>query len=39
MGTEGIPACRQFTLEELMEATNSFHNSTIIGEGSYGKVS
>lgn len=38
MGTEGIPACRQFTLEELMEATNSFHNSTIIGEGSYGKL-
>ncbi|KAJ6418112.1 hypothetical protein OIU84_001490 [Salix udensis] len=35
---KGLPACRSFTLEELKEATDSFNNSTILGDGSYGKL-
>ncbi|KAL7191730.1 hypothetical protein ACSBR2_023753 [Camellia fascicularis] len=38
LGTEGIPLCRLFSLEELMEATNNFDKSTLMGEGSYGKL-
>ncbi|GMP34084.1 hypothetical protein CsSME_00007114 [Camellia sinensis var. sinensis] len=38
LGMEGIPLCRLFSLEELMEATNNFDKSTLMGEGSYGKL-
>ncbi|KAL9439006.1 hypothetical protein AB3S75_024630 [Citrus x aurantiifolia] len=38
LGSEGLPACRSFTLEELKEATNNFDMSAIMGEGSYGKL-
>ena len=37
-GTEGMPLCRLFSLEELMEATKNFDKSSLLGEGSYGKV-
>ncbi|KAI3499549.1 hypothetical protein L1887_35352 [Cichorium endivia] len=38
LGTEGIPVHRLFSFEELKEATNNFHGSTLIGEGSTGKI-
>ncbi|CAL1391489.1 unnamed protein product [Linum trigynum] len=38
LGTQGSPACRVFSLEELKEATNFFHSSSFMGEGSSGKV-
>ncbi|XP_023729640.1 probable inactive leucine-rich repeat receptor-like protein kinase At3g03770 isoform X2 [Lactuca sativa] len=38
LGTEGIPVHRLFSFEELKEATNNFHRSTLIGEGSTGKI-
>ncbi|KAI9384679.1 hypothetical protein POPTR_012G095600v4 [Populus trichocarpa] len=38
LGIQGLPACRSFTLEELKEATNNFNNSSILGDGSYGKL-
>ncbi|KAJ6882452.1 inactive leucine-rich repeat receptor-like protein kinase [Populus alba x Populus x berolinensis] len=38
MGIQGLPACRSFTLEELKEATNNFNSSSILGDGSYGKL-
>ncbi|XAR50315.1 Non-specific serine/threonine protein kinase [Bertholletia excelsa] len=38
LGAEGIPPCRLFSLEELMEATNHFDKSSLLGEGSYGKL-
>ncbi|OMO71731.1 hypothetical protein COLO4_28078 [Corchorus olitorius] len=38
LGTQGLPACRSFTIEELNEATNNFDNSAFLGEGSYGKL-
>ncbi|KAM7254258.1 hypothetical protein ACFE04_031940 [Oxalis oulophora] len=38
LGSESFPACRPFTLEELKEATNTFHSSALIGEGSFGKL-
>ncbi|KAF3436853.1 hypothetical protein FNV43_RR19606 [Rhamnella rubrinervis] len=38
LGTQGLPVCRSFSLEELMEATNNFDNSAFIGEGLYGKL-
>lgn len=38
LGTEGMPLCRLFSFEELTEATNNFDKSTILGEGTYGKV-
>ena len=38
LGTEGMPLCRLFSLEELMEATKNFDKSNLLGEGSYGKV-
>ncbi|KAF7136167.1 hypothetical protein RHSIM_Rhsim08G0188300 [Rhododendron simsii] len=38
LGSEGIQGCRLFSLEELMEATNNFDKSCIMGESSYGKI-
>ncbi|GAV56521.1 Pkinase domain-containing protein/LRR_4 domain-containing protein/LRR_7 domain-containing protein [Cephalotus follicularis] len=38
LGTECLPVCRQFTLEELKEVTNNFDNSGFMGEGSCGKL-
>ncbi|EEF51813.1 leucine-rich repeat protein, putative [Ricinus communis] len=38
LGTQGLPVCRPFTLEELKEATRNFDNAIILGEGFYGKV-
>ncbi|KAI3501993.1 hypothetical protein L1887_30023 [Cichorium endivia] len=38
LGTEEIPVHKLFSFEELKEATNNFHGSTLIGEGSTGKI-
>ncbi|KAG4190799.1 hypothetical protein ERO13_A07G052100v2 [Gossypium hirsutum] len=38
LGTQSLPPCRSFTLEELNQATNNFDNSAFLGEGSYGKL-
>ena len=38
IGGLGLPSYRTFSLEELEEATNNFHSSTLIGEGSQGQV-
>lgn len=38
LGSEGIPVHRLFSFEELKDATKNFHRSTLIGEGSTGKV-
>lgn len=38
LGTQGSPAYRLFSLEELNEATNDFDRSTLMGYGSIGKV-
>ncbi|XP_015582446.2 probable inactive leucine-rich repeat receptor-like protein kinase At3g03770 [Ricinus communis] len=38
LGTQGLPVCRPFTLEELKEATRNFDNAIILGEGFYGKL-
>ncbi|KAL8506476.1 hypothetical protein ACS0TY_017390 [Phlomoides rotata] len=38
-GFQGGPPHRPFLLDELKAATNSFDNSTLMGEGSTGKVS
>ncbi|CBI15635.3 unnamed protein product, partial [Vitis vinifera] len=38
LGTEGVPVCRVFSLEELREATNNFDRSTFMGDGSNGKL-
>ncbi|XP_022923622.1 probable inactive leucine-rich repeat receptor-like protein kinase At3g03770 [Cucurbita moschata] len=38
LGIQGLPLCRTFSLEEIKEATGNFHDSTIIGDGSYGKL-
>lgn len=35
---QGLPGCRAFSLEELVDATRNFDNSAFLGEGSYGKV-
>lgn len=37
-GTQGIPAYRVFSLEELKEATSNFDGSALMGEGSRGKI-
>ncbi|GAB2269705.1 hypothetical protein Dimus_004627 [Dionaea muscipula] len=37
-GTQEIPQCRVFSIDELNEATNNFDSSTLIGEGSRGKM-
>lgn len=39
-GTEDLPVCRQFTLEEIVQATKNFDKTAILGESSlYGTVS
>ena len=38
LGTQGSPASRLFSLEELKEATNNFDQSAFMGYGSIGKV-
>lgn len=38
LGTQGTPVHRLFTSEELKNATSNFDVSTLIGEGSNGKV-
>ncbi|MFS7971563.1 putative protein kinase RLK-Pelle-LRR-VI-1 family [Helianthus anomalus] len=38
LATEGIPEHRLFSFEELKDATNNFHSSTLIGQGSTGKI-
>ena len=38
LGTQTVPTCRQFSIEELKEATKNFDLSAYIGQGSIGKV-
>ncbi|KAL5750736.1 hypothetical protein ACOSP7_025339 [Xanthoceras sorbifolium] len=38
LGSQSLPECRPFTLEELKEVTNNFEETAFIGEGSYGKL-
>ncbi|KAK2978180.1 hypothetical protein RJ640_030353 [Escallonia rubra] len=38
LGTQGIPVHRLFSFSELKEATNNFDKSTVLGEGSNGKL-
>ncbi|XVF60083.1 hypothetical protein PTKIN_Ptkin08bG0015000 [Pterospermum kingtungense] len=38
LGIQGALVCRQFSLEELKEATNNFDSSMFMGEGSTGKL-
>ncbi|KAI3761412.1 hypothetical protein L1987_51828 [Smallanthus sonchifolius] len=38
LGTGGMPVHRLFSFEELKDATRNFHRSTLIGEGSTGKI-
>ncbi|TQD71901.1 hypothetical protein C1H46_042573 [Malus baccata] len=38
VGTQGLPACRIFSMEELMEATKNFDSTALLGEGSYGRL-
>ncbi|CAK8566243.1 unnamed protein product [Lathyrus sativus] len=38
LGREDLPPCRSYSLEELMNATNNFDNSTFLGENIYGKL-
>eukprot|EP00268_Persea_americana_P020903 TRINITY_DN20950_c0_g1_i1.p1 TRINITY_DN20950_c0_g1~~TRINITY_DN20950_c0_g1_i1.p1 ORF type:complete len:801 (+),score=138.52 TRINITY_DN20950_c0_g1_i1:641-3043(+) len=38
LGTQGSPASRLFSLEELKEATNNFDQSAFMGYGSIGKL-
>ncbi|KAJ8747966.1 hypothetical protein K2173_007853 [Erythroxylum novogranatense] len=38
LGPQGLPPCRSFTLEEIKEATKNFDSSTVLGEGSNGKL-
>ncbi|RDY13334.1 putative inactive leucine-rich repeat receptor-like protein kinase, partial [Mucuna pruriens] len=38
LGTQTTPTCRQFSIEELKEATKNFDLSTYIGQGSIGKL-
>lgn len=38
LGTQGMPSHRLFTSEEIKNATSNFDVSTLIGEGSNGKV-
>ncbi|KAL0887934.1 hypothetical protein Bca101_011917 [Brassica carinata] len=35
---QGVPSCRSFSFEELKEATDGFHSSRLLGEGSLGKL-
>ncbi|CAI9099296.1 OLC1v1036086C2 [Oldenlandia corymbosa var. corymbosa] len=38
LGALGLPPYRTFSLEEIEEATNNFHSSTLTDEGSHGQV-
>ncbi|CAJ1947604.1 unnamed protein product [Sphenostylis stenocarpa] len=38
LGTQTTPTCRQFSIEELKEATKNFDLSNYIGQGSIGKL-
>lgn len=38
LGSLGLPQYRPFALEEIEEATNNFDESTLLGEGSNGKL-
>ncbi|KAM7475724.1 hypothetical protein LguiB_022967 [Lonicera macranthoides] len=38
LGAQSTPVHRSFTFDELKEATNSFDKSTLMGEGSNGKL-
>ncbi|XP_027925356.1 probable inactive leucine-rich repeat receptor-like protein kinase At3g03770 [Vigna unguiculata] len=38
LGTQTVPTCRQFSIEELKEATKNFDLSAYIGQGSIGKM-
>ncbi|KAF8390614.1 hypothetical protein HHK36_025141 [Tetracentron sinense] len=38
LGTQGVPIYRLYTLEELMDATNNFDQSTSMGEGPEGSI-
>ncbi|KAL0342330.1 UNVERIFIED_CONTAM: putative inactive leucine-rich repeat receptor-like protein kinase [Sesamum calycinum] len=38
LGSQGTPAHRSFSLDELKAATNNFDKSTLMGEGSTGKI-
>ena len=38
LGGMGFPQFRVFSMDELYKATDYFHDSTLIGEGSHGKV-
>ncbi|XP_028765044.1 probable inactive leucine-rich repeat receptor-like protein kinase At3g03770 [Neltuma alba] len=38
LGKEELPVCRPYSLEELKQATNNFHDSTFMGENLYGKL-
>lgn len=38
LGAVGILAYRTYVLGELIEATNNFHRSTCMGDGSHGQV-
>ncbi|KAK9170170.1 hypothetical protein Syun_002310 [Stephania yunnanensis] len=37
-GALGLPSYRAFSLDELEGATNNFHTSTFLGEGSHGQM-
>jgi len=34
LGTQTTPTCRQFSIQDLKEATKNFNLSTCIGDGS-----
>ncbi|KAJ4882844.1 Leucine-rich repeat protein kinase family protein [Raphanus sativus] len=38
LAAQGVPSCRSFSFEELKEATDGFHSSRFLGEGSLGKL-
>ncbi|KAM3364082.1 putative inactive leucine-rich repeat receptor-like protein kinase [Capsicum galapagoense] len=38
IGSQGAPSYRVFSMEELLEATKNFDQSTLLGEGSVGKI-
>lgn len=38
LGSQGASSYRVFSMEELLEATENFDQSALLGEGSIGKV-